>query len=54
MKILISEYQLRKILISEQPDSRFPIYGMTDRERMDVLSGKYDHGNIKQNGAVKM
>ena len=45
MKILISEQQLKRI-ISEQPDSRFPIYGMTDRERMDVLSGKYDHGNI--------
>jgi hypothetical protein len=44
MKIIITEQQLKRI-ISEQPDSRFPIYGMTDTERRDVLSGKDNNKN---------
>jgi hypothetical protein len=42
MKIVITEQQLKRI-ISEQPDSRFPIYGMSNNERSDALSGKYDN-----------
>lgn len=37
MKILISEQQL-KYIISEQPDSRFTMLGITDKERADVLN----------------
>ena len=42
MKIVITEQQLKRI-ISEQPESRFPMYGMSDTERRDVLSGKNDN-----------
>jgi len=38
MKILINEQQL-KLIISEQPDSRFPVYGLTDDERRKVDYG---------------
>jgi len=44
MKIVITEQQLKRI-ISEQPDSRFSIYGMSNQERSDALSGKYDNRN---------
>lgn len=37
MKIIISEEQL-KYIISEQPDSRFTMLGITDKERADVLN----------------
>ena len=37
MKILISEQQLKRI-ISEQPESRFTMLGITDKERADVLN----------------
>jgi hypothetical protein len=42
MKIVITEQQLKRI-ISEQPDSRFPVHGLSSIEQRDALSGKYDN-----------